>query len=103
MHTHVFQFYFLYNWCLQVTIPKCCCIIIYNTVKCLGSNSANLVNYKQFAPIFTISIALPMAACLPVHLLVLLGLLGLSLITHNIMMKHIVIVSDHIFSSSIAM
>ena len=78
-------------------------IIIYNTVKSLGSNSANLVNYKQFAPIFTISIALPMAACLPVYPLVLLGLLGLSLIAHNIIVKHIVIVSDHIFSSSIAM
>ena len=78
-------------------------IIIHNAVKSLGSNSANLVNYKQFALIFTISIALPMAACLPVYPLVLLGLLGLSLITHNIMVKHIVIVSDHIFSSSIAM
>ena len=37
-------------------------IIIYNTVESLGSNSANLANYKQFAPIFIISITLPMAA-----------------------------------------
>ena len=71
-------------------------IIIYNTVKSLGSNSANLANYRQFAKLFANfynfhSIAYRfMFTCLPI------GAIKASWLTMW------PLISDHIFSSSIA-
>ena len=93
---YVFQFYFLYNWSLQVTTPNAAVITYVPYSKKLGQYLANLANYKQFAKLFANFYNFRSSAYRFSFTCLSIGAIKASWLTMW------PIVSDRIFSSSIA-